>query len=144
MRTPARSFGQVAGSAYVVLGILGSAVTGFEGFAANRGALLLGLEVNPLHNLLHVTLGLALIVGAARGEAVARTLALLAATAYGVVGLLGLGLVGTTGNVLALNTPDNVLHLVTAAAAAIAARASTRRELAATPSLTSTRSQEGR
>lgn len=124
MSTPARRFGHIAGSAYVAVGLLGFATTGVTGFTAPRGAHLLGLELNPLHNVLHLALGLALIVGAARGEETARTLALVAAATYGVLGLLGLTVVGTDGNVLALNTADNVLHLVTAAAATTAALAS--------------------
>ncbi len=54
MSTPARRFGQVAGSAYVALGLLGFAVTGLSGFAAARGASLWGLELNPLQNLIHL------------------------------------------------------------------------------------------
>jgi hypothetical protein len=126
MTTPARRFGQVAGSVYVAVGLLGFALTGLEGFASTRGASLWLLEVNPLHNSLHVLLGLSLVVAAARGEAQARTLAMLTGATYGVVGLLGLGVVGTGGNILALNTADNVVHLITAVAAVGAAAASTR------------------
>lgn len=120
MNTPARRFGQVAGSAYAGIAIVGFALTGLDGFASPAGASLFGLRVNPLHNSLHLLIGVALIVAAARGEDDARTICLLVAVAYGVVGLLGLALVGTDGNVLALNHADNALHLVTAAAAAVA------------------------
>lgn len=120
METPARRFGQIAGSAYAGIGLLGFAVTGLDGFASTTGASLFGLRINPLHNSLHLIIGMALIVAAARGEGEARTICLLVAVAYGVVGLLGLALVGTDGNVLALNHPDNVLHLATAVVAAVA------------------------
>lgn len=125
MSAPARRFGQVAGSAYVAIGLLGFAVTGLAGFAATTGSSLFGLGVNPLHNLLHVLLGVALVVAAARGEGEARTICMITAAVYGVVGLLGLALVGTDGNVLALNHADNALHLATAGAAAVAATMST-------------------
>lgn len=121
MSTPARRFGQVAGSGYAAVGLLGFAVTGVDGFAATTGAMLFGLRVNPLHNTLHIVIGLALVVGAARGEREARTISMLTAAVYGIVGLLGLALVGTDGNVLALNHADNALHLTTAAFAAAAA-----------------------
>lgn len=121
---PARRFGQVAGTAYVSVGLLGFAVTGFDGFAATTGPLLFGLRVNPLHNSLHMLLGAALVVAAARGEHEARTISMLTAAAYGIVGLLGLALVGTDGNVLALNHPDNALHLATALAATVVTLAS--------------------
>jgi hypothetical protein len=124
MTTPARRFGQVAGSGYVAVGLLGFAVTGFDGFAATSGPTLFGLEVNPLHNSLHLVLGLALVVSGAKGEHEARTVSMLIAAAYGIVGLLGLALVGTDGNVLALNPADNALHLATAAAATAAVVAS--------------------
>lgn len=130
MSTPTRRFGHVAGTGYVAIGLLGFAVTGLSGFAATRGSLLVGLEVNPVHNLLHVGVGSALVVAAARGEPAAHTLALLVSAVYGVLGLLGLGLVGTTGNVLALNTADNVLHLATAATAAAAAHLDPRHDRA--------------
>lgn len=120
MATSARRFGQIAGSGYVALGILGFAVTGFDGFAAAAGPSLFGLQVNPLHNSLHLFVGLALIVSAARGEGEARTITMLTAAASGVVGLLGLALVGTDGNVLALNHADNILHLTTAVLATVA------------------------
>ena len=120
MDTPARRFGQVAGSAYAGIALLGFALTGLDGFTSPTGASLFGLRVNPLHTSLHLLFGLALIVAAARGEDEARTICLLVAVAYGVVGLLGLALVGTDGNVLALNHADNILHLATAAGAAVA------------------------
>lgn len=118
--TLARRFAQVAGTGYVAIGLLGFAVTGLNGFAATTGPSLFGLRVNPLHNTLHLLVGLSLVIAAARGEDEARTICLLTAAAYGVVGLLGLALVGTDGNVLALNGPDNALHLLTALAAGIA------------------------
>ncbi|MBW3619397.1 MAG: DUF4383 domain-containing protein [Actinobacteria bacterium] len=124
MSTPARRFGQVAGSVYTALGLLGFAVTGLAGFAATTGPILFGLRLNPLHNTLHLLIGVALVIAAARGEDEARTISMLTAAAYGVVGLLGLALVGTDGNVLALNHPDNVLHLLTAVVATLATIAS--------------------
>lgn len=120
MATSARRFGQIAGSGYVALGILGFAVTGFDGFAATTGPSLFGLQVNPLHNCIHLFVGLALIIAAARGDREARTITMLTAVAYGIVGLLGVALVGTDGNVLALNHAGNVLHLTSAVLATAA------------------------
>lgn len=114
MTAPARRFGLLAGSAYTALGVLGLAVTGFSGFASSRGVVLLGLELNGLQNLLHFSAGMLLVVGAARNESTARILAIVAAVSFGVVGLLGIGMVGTDGNVLALNHASNALHLTTA------------------------------
>ncbi len=125
MDAPARRFGLVAGTAYTALGVLGMAVTGFTGFTASRGVVLLGLELNGLQNLLHFTVGMLLVVGAARGEQTARILAMLTGASFAVLGLLGIGMTGTAGNVLALNAADNALHLLTAAVATVAAVRST-------------------
>lgn len=114
--SPARRFGDVAGAAYLAVGVVGFAVTGISDFAASRGARLLVFEVNPLHNLLHVLLGAALLVTASRSREAATTAALVTAAALGAAGLLGLAIAGWE-TPLALNDADNVVHLGTAAAA---------------------------
>lgn len=123
-RTPAVRFALGAGVAYAAVGIVGFGLTGFEAPLRTSGPLLLGLEVNPLHNLIHLLVGIGLIGGGSAGAEVSRVLASLTAVAFGVGGLFGLALVGTDGNVLALNHADNVVHLATAALAAVCATAS--------------------
>ena len=102
------------GVVYVLVGLLGFLVTGFSGFVMpNTDKLLLGFEVNPLHNIAHLSLGLL-------GIAMARTLA--AARAYGwllAVSHVGLALLGlfvanktTPLNFLSLNVADNILHVL--------------------------------
>lgn len=130
MIAPARRFGLTAGTAYAALGVLGMAATGFSGFASPRGDMLLWLELNPLQNLLHFSIGIALVVGAARDERCARTLTMLAGASFTIVGLLGIGMVGSTGNVLALNQAGNALHLVTGLFATAATLRSTYSERA--------------
>lgn len=119
--TIARRFGTIAGSGYVAAGLLGFALTGFSGWTATSGSLLVGIEINPLHNLLHLAVGVTLLVGAAIGAGPARILTLLTAASYGVAGLFGLALVGTDANVLALNDAGNVLHFGTALVASVVA-----------------------
>lgn len=114
--SPARRFGDVAGAAYLAVGVVGFAVTGFSDFATSRGERLLVLEVNPLHNLLHVLLGVALLVAASRSQEAATTAAITTAGALGTAGLLGLMISGWE-TPLALNGADNVVHLATAAGA---------------------------
>lgn len=111
-----KSLGIGFGAVYVLVGLLGFTVTGLNGFASTNGELLLGIfELNPLHNLVHVLVGALLIAG---GLAAARTAQLVNTSVGGVyllVGVLGLFLLGSPANILALNPADNGLHLVSAA-----------------------------
>lgn len=118
--SPARRFGDVAGAAYLAVGVVGFAMTGITDFASPQGVRLLLLEVNSLHNLLHVLLGGGLLVAASHSADAAGTAAIVTAAALGAAGLIGLAITGWE-TPLALNTADNIVHLVTAAAAAAAA-----------------------
>ena len=118
-RSPARRFGEIAGTIYVALGIVGFALTGLSGTADPIGVDLLGLRVNPLHNAIHVLVGLALLAAAARSDEAARTTVLVTAAALGATGLLGLAVTGTP-TPLALNHTDNLVHLTTAGLASTA------------------------
>ncbi len=82
-----RLLGYVLGAVFLLIGALGFAVTGGVGFAEQDGNTLLGFEVNPLHNIVHL-----------------------------LVGIIGLFILNSDANILALNSADNVLHLVSAAA----------------------------
>lgn len=42
---------------YTPVGIAGFFLTRFSGFAEPTGELLLGFEVNPLHNIVHLIIG---------------------------------------------------------------------------------------
>jgi hypothetical protein len=104
----------VFGVVYVVVGLLGFVVTSGVGFVATEGKNLILFEVNPLHNVVHLLIGAALLVGS-RSLATARAVNVGVGGAYLLVGLLGLFLVGSSANILALNGPDNVLHFASAA-----------------------------
>jgi hypothetical protein len=59
-RHPAQWLALVIGAVYVLVGLVGFAVTGFDGFAEPDGELLLGIfEINPLHNIVHLLIGAA-------------------------------------------------------------------------------------
>ena len=61
MQISARNFGFVFGAAYILVGLVGFALTGFSDFAAPDGHLLLVFEINPLHNVVHLLIGSAMI-----------------------------------------------------------------------------------
>lgn len=115
-RSPNRLLGVIVGGLYAVAGALGFIVTPGVDVIAPHGGLLLGLlEVNPLHNVVHIVIGIGLVIG---GISRVRTAALvnsIAGAIFLVLGLAGLFLVGSASNVLAINVADNVLHFATAA-----------------------------
>jgi Domain of unknown function (DUF4383) len=58
-RHPSQLLALAIGAIYTLVGILGFLVTGLEDFAAETDKTLLGFELNPLHNLVHLVIGLA-------------------------------------------------------------------------------------
>ena len=115
-KSPNRLLGVVFGAVYILVGILGFTVTSGVGFFATQGGLLLGIfEVNILHNIAHLLIGAALLIAGLSSVKAARTVNSVVGAAYLVLGLVGLFLVGTAVNILALNVADNVLHFASAA-----------------------------
>jgi uncharacterized membrane protein YuzA (DUF378 family) len=115
-RHPAQLLALAIGVIYTVVGIAGFFVTGFENFAAETNKTLLGFEINPLHNIVHLVIGLAGLALWRRLDT-ARTYGWLLAAGYGLAFLYGLFAAGNSDiNFLSLNGADNGLHLVSAAA----------------------------
>jgi Domain of unknown function (DUF4383) len=56
------------GLLYVTIGIVGFFVTGFANFVQNTGDTLIGFHINPMHNLVHLLIGIFLIVMATRSS----------------------------------------------------------------------------
>jgi len=105
-----RLLAAVFGAVYLLVGLAGFVVTSGVGFAATEGKNLLLFEVNPMHNIVHVGIGAALLL-ASRSVAAAKGVNVTIGAVYLLVGVLGLFLVGTGANIIALNGADNVLHL---------------------------------
>ena len=115
-KSPNRLLGVIFGAVYILVGILGFTVTSGVGFFATQGGLLLGIfEVNILHNIAHLLIGAALLIAGLSSVTAAKTVNSVVGAAYLVLGLVGLFLVGTAVNILALNVADNVLHFASAA-----------------------------
>jgi hypothetical protein len=112
--TPAQRFAAVFGLVYFVVGAAGFAVTGGHDFAGMDHGTLLIFSVNPLHNVIHLALGVAWLACAPR-HAAARAANLVIGVVLGLVTVLGfvggMGVLGMSG----LGDPDNFLHLATAA-----------------------------
>ena len=102
------------GAVYLLVGIVGFFITGFDNFADNsQHEMLLFFMINPLHNIVHIVIGVA-------GLALARTLAgarrygWLLAVGYAAAFIYGLIAMGKDWDVLNINAADNVLHILTA------------------------------
>jgi uncharacterized membrane protein YuzA (DUF378 family) len=115
-RHPAQLLALAIGAVYTLVGIVGFFVTGFENFAAETDKTLLGFEINPLHNIVHLVIGLAGLALWRRLDT-ARTYGWLLAAGYGLAFIYGLFAAGNSDiNFLSINGADNGLHLVSAAA----------------------------
>ena len=113
--SPNRIVATVFGAVYVVVGLLGFAVTSGVGFIATEGGLLLGVfQVNPLHNIAHILIGGALLVAGLASAAAAKAVNTTIGAVYLLLGIAGFFLAGTAANILALNTADHFLHLASA------------------------------
>lgn len=112
--SPNRLLGAVFGVVYLLVGLVGFAVTGFSDFAGtNTGDKLVFFEINPLHNIVHLLVG-ALLLVASRAVSTARGANTLVGAVYLLVGIVGLFILDSSANILSLNGPDNVLHLASA------------------------------
>ena len=119
---PAIAVVSALGALYVIVGVLGFALGGLDGLFSTTGSELVVFRVNPLHNVIHLALGAALVALAPRGGR--RALAAAAGATVALICLAGLGWLWVGGmgtNYLAANRADNLLHLVTAALALAAA-----------------------
>ena len=104
----------VFGAVYLLVGIVGFFVTGFDNFADNsQHEMLLFFMINPLHNVVHIVIGLAGLL-LARTLAGARTYGWLLAVGYAAAFVYGLIAVGKDWDFLNINGADNVLHILTA------------------------------
>jgi hypothetical protein len=116
MRTsPNRLVAVIFGAVYLLVGLLGFAVTGGVSFLATNGGMLLGIfMVNPLHNVAHLLIGAVLLICGLVSMRAAKTANTVIGAAYLLLGVVGFFLVGTAANILALNTFDQFLHLASA------------------------------
>jgi hypothetical protein len=113
--SPNRLVATIFGAVYILVGLLGFAVTGGVGFIATEGGLLLGIfEVNPLHNIAHLLIGAALLIAGLASARAAKIVNIVVGATYLLLGIVGFFLVGTALNILALNTFDHFLHLASA------------------------------
>ncbi len=102
------------GAVYAVVGLLGFVVTGGSPVVSKTGESLLGFDVNVLHNIVHLAIGVALIA-ASRTTAAARSANLTIGVVYIALGVLGPFIDDTAVDLFGLNGPDHLLHLASGA-----------------------------
>ena len=110
-RHPSQLLALAIGAVYTLVGLLGFFITGFEDFAAETDKTLLGFEINPLHNIVHLLIGLGGLAMWRRLDS-ARLYGWLLAAGYGLAFVYGLFAAGNSDiNFLSINGADNGLHL---------------------------------
>jgi hypothetical protein len=112
--SPNRLVATVFGAVYLLVGLVGFVVTSGVGFVSTEGANLIIFEINPLHNVVHLAIGAALLYAGVKDVQLARTVNTAVGAVYLLVGILGLFLLNSPLNIIALNGADNVLHLASA------------------------------
>lgn len=112
-RAPFQWLALVIGVVYLLVGIAGWFVTGFDNFTEHdHSQTLLGFAINPLHNVVHLLIGvLGVVMWSKRSSA--RAYGWILAIGYGAASVYGLIVVDNPdANVLNINGADNVLHIV--------------------------------
>jgi len=116
-RTDGRGINQTValafGAIYTLVGLAGFFVS--ETFADQDDNKLLGIfEVNHLHNIVHLLIGVALLAASRRHDS-ARGANLAIGATYLLLGVIGWFIDDTAANIVALNPADHLLHLASGA-----------------------------
>ena len=97
------------GAVYALVGVLGFFVSSDVDFAGKTGASLLGFDVNGLHSIVHLLIGVALMA-ASRTHAVARATNGTIGAVYLLLAALGPVINDTAADIIGLNGADHFLH----------------------------------
>ena len=112
-KTLNQKVGLAFGVVYILVGLLGFLLAGGAEFIGEEGELLLGIfEVNGLHNIVHLLIGVALAGAAMSGAAASRSANMTVGVVYLLLGIVGWFINDTALDIVALNAADHVLHLL--------------------------------
>ncbi len=135
MATSGKSLAQLGafavGVVYIAVGIIGFFITGFDNFAQDTTSKLLVFDINPLHNLIHLFIGLYLLLVSRFDTTVAEGALIGGGIVYVVAGILGatndLQILSTTS----ATSADTFLHFASGIAAILIGLVSATRTTAA-------------
>jgi len=115
----AKLFAVAAGAGYLLLGVVGFAVTGFEGVVSDGPDGLIGFDLNPFHNVFHMVVGIGFLVASRLDETLTQGIIIGGGLVYIVATLLGflnqLQILSIDDSI----APVSFLHLVSGSAAVI-------------------------
>ena len=103
-KSATQTFALVFGAVYIVVGLLGFVMDPILGI----------FDVNLLHNIVHLAVGAAWVFSS-KDHATAKTVSLAIGVVYLLVAVLGFVAKDLMEDLLAINTADNFLHLVSGA-----------------------------
>lgn len=114
----ARPVALIVGIAYLAIGVIGFAATGFTGFVSDGDDKLIGFDLNIFHNIVHLAVGAGLLIGSRlRDVTIVQGMLIGGGLVYLLAALLGfmnhLQIISIDDH-LAI---DNFLHLISGAAA---------------------------
>lgn len=109
-KSPAQLIGMTFGIVYLLVGAVGFAVTGVSNFATDTSTQLIIFDLNPLHNIVHLAIGAALLGASASSKISGPVNGVVGAT-YIAVALIGLTGILTFISVNSGPVPDFFLHL---------------------------------
>jgi ABC-type transport system involved in multi-copper enzyme maturation permease subunit len=114
-RAPYQWLALIVGVVYLLVGIAGFIITGFDNFTEHDDTqTLLGFAINPLHNVVHLLIGL-LGVTMWSTRARARAFGWILVIGYGAAAIYGFIVVDNPdANFLNINDADNWLHVASA------------------------------
>lgn len=101
--------GVLFGAFYCALGTIGFTATGFTGFTQNSGDALLGIGLNPFHNIAHIGIGAFLLI-----------LSMQKNTAATEGAVMGVGLFYVVAFVIGVTASDNLTILAISGAGNVA------------------------
>lgn len=112
-----RRLATVFGAVYILVGFVGFIATSAAGagFVSVTGGHVFGIfEVNILHNIAHLLIGGALLFAGMSSIRAAKGTNTTIGAVYLLLGFVGMFLLNSPLNILALNEGDNVLHVASA------------------------------
>ena len=121
LRHPAQFAAFAVGVIYLLVGVIGFAVTGFTGWVVDTREDLLSFDLNGFHNIVHLGVGVILIgVSLVREPAITQGVLIGGGLVYLLAAVLGF--TGNLGQLLSIDgtmASDNFLHAVSGAAAVL-------------------------